>query len=102
MGFEITRAATGTQAVEIAAQQEPELIFMDIHMPEMDGYEASRIIRQLPEPKNKVIIIALTADAMKEDKEKCLAAGMNDFISKPFRITEIELVLKKYLKNQFH
>jgi CheY-like chemotaxis protein len=71
---------------------------MDINMPEMDGYTTTSIIRKLQSPNNNVPIIALTADAMKEDKERCLQAGMNDYISKPFRLEEIELVLKNYLR----
>ena len=59
------------------------------------GADRSRLIRQMPEPFCKVPIIALTADAMQEDTEKCIAVGMTDYISKPFRLDEIEEVLKK-------
>jgi CheY-like chemotaxis protein len=65
----------------------------------VDGYTATQKIRALPYPYCDMPIIALTAYAMKEDKDRCLAVGMNAFISKPFRITEIEQVLKTYLKN---
>jgi CheY-like chemotaxis protein len=61
----------------------------------MDGYTTTRLIRELPEPYNLTPIIALTADAMQGDKEKCIEAGMNDYISKPFKLEEIEAVLKK-------
>ena len=70
---------------------------MDVNMPEMDGYMTTRLIRQLPEPHCNIPIIALTADAMKGDKEKCLEAGMNDYISKPFKLEEIENALKRYM-----
>jgi PAS domain S-box-containing protein len=95
MGFEVIKALNGKQALEMLPHYEPVLIFMDVNMPEMDGYDTTRLIRQMPEPFSKLPIIALTADAMQEDKEKCIACGMNEYISKPFRIDEIEEVLKK-------
>jgi CheY-like chemotaxis protein len=70
---------------------------MDINMPEMDGYTATRAIRNLENLRRNIPIIALTADAMEEDREKCMAAGMNGFISKPFRMEEIGEVLRKYV-----
>ena len=95
MGFAVIKATNGKQALEILTQQEPQLIFMDVNMPEMDGYTTTRLIRELPEPYNHIPVIALTADAMQGDKEKCIEAGMNDYISKPFKLEEIEAVLKK-------
>ncbi|MGO8055589.1 response regulator, partial [Rhizobium leguminosarum] len=68
--------------------------FMDVNMPEMDGFTTTRHIRQLPEPHCSLPVIALTADAMQGDREKCIEAGMNDYVTKPFRIEEIEAVLK--------
>ena len=98
MGLEVTKAGNGKEALEKLAEQDFSLIFMDVNMPEMDGFTATEIIRRLPGAKKDTPIIALTADAMKEDREKCLNIGMNDYISKPFRLEEIELALKKYLK----
>jgi PAS domain S-box-containing protein len=95
MGFSVIKATNGKQALETLVQQEPQLIFMDVNMPEMDGYTTTRLIRQLPEPYNQIPVIALTADAMQGDKEKCMEAGMTDYISKPFKLEEIESVLKK-------
>jgi CheY-like chemotaxis protein len=95
MGFAVIKATNGKQALDILRQQEPQLIFMDVNMPEMDGYTTTRLIRELPEPYSLTPIIALTADAMQGDKEKCIEAGMNDYISKPFKLEEIEAVLKK-------
>lgn len=95
MGFAVIKATNGKQALEILTKQEPQLIFMDVNMPEMDGYTTTRLIRALPEPHSLIPVIALTADAMQGDKEKCIEAGMNDYISKPFKLEEIEAILKK-------
>jgi CheY-like chemotaxis protein len=94
MGFKVIKAINGKQALEILPKYEPVLIFMDVNMPEMDGFTTTRFIRQLAEPHCSIPIIALTADAMQGDREKCIEAGMNDYVTKPFRIEEIEAVLK--------
>ena len=86
MGFELVKANNGKQALEILPKNDPVLIFMDVNMPEMDGFTTTRLIRQMPEPHCSIPIIALTADAMQGDREKCLEAGMNDYVTKPFRI----------------
>ncbi len=95
MGFEIIKANNGKQCLDILQNNDPVLIFMDVNMPEMDGFATTKKIRQLPEPHCHLPVIALTADAMQGDREKCLEAGMNDYVTKPFRIEEIEAVLKK-------
>jgi CheY-like chemotaxis protein len=97
MGFEVIQMSSGKEALEALPHYEPVLIFMDVNMPEMDGYTATRLMRQLPQPHCNIPIIALTADAMKGDKEKCIEAGMNSYISKPFKLEEIEAVLKSYM-----
>jgi two-component system sensor histidine kinase/response regulator len=61
---------------------------------------ATRLVRQLPQPKGCIPIIAITADAMKEDEDRCLSAGMNDYISKPFQLEEIQMVLEKYFQKE--
>lgn len=94
MGFAVIKAENGRKAIEILPQYNPSLIFMDVNMPEMDGYATTKLVREMPAPWCNLPIIALTADAMIGDKEKCIEAGMNDYISKPFRIDEIEAVLK--------
>ena len=101
LGCSVRSVTNGADVVKEAQTGTPELIFMDIHMPLMDGYEATKAIRKLPAPHENVIIIALTADATIQDKEKCLDAGMNDFIPKPFRINQIENILKKYCPDHF-
>ncbi|HVS97088.1 MAG TPA: response regulator [Puia sp.] len=97
MGFEVIQVSNGVEALERLPHCDPVLIFMDVNMPEMDGYSTTREIRKMPEPWCNLPIIALTADAMKGDREKCLEAGMNKYISKPFRLEEIDEVLRSYL-----
>jgi CheY-like chemotaxis protein len=96
MGFEVIQVNNGKEALERLPHCEPVMIFMDVNMPEMDGYTTTRHIRQMPEPYCNLPIIALTADAMKGDREKCLEAGMNKYISKPFRLEEIDGVLRDF------
>ena len=98
MGVEVIEAVNGREAIDLLIQHDPAIVFMDVNMPEIDGYIATQKIRRLPQPYSGVPIIALTADAMKEDKELCLKAGMNHFISKPFRLEEIEFIMNNYLK----
>ncbi|OQP47819.1 response regulator [Niastella populi] len=97
MQLKVIRAETGQEAIQLLEKHNPSLIFMDINMPVLDGFETTLQIRQLSGPKKDIPIIALTADAMKEDKERCLQVGMNDFVVKPFRLKEIETVLQRYL-----
>ena len=96
MGFEVIQVCNGKEALDRLSDCKPVIIFMDVNMPEMDGYTTTRHIRQLSEPHCNIPIIALTADAMKGDREKCLEAGMNHYISKPFRLEEIDAVLRTY------
>jgi len=81
-----------------AAPDKYDMIFMDVQMPEMDGYEATRLIRAFDVPRAKTIpIIAMTANVFREDVEKCFEAGMNGHVGKPLNINEVMMVLKKYL-----
>jgi CheY-like chemotaxis protein len=96
MGVEVVTAGNGSEAMDMLVEHDPSMIFMDINMPEMDGFMATELIRKLNTHHRNVPIVALTADAMQEDKERCLASGMNDYISKPFRLEEIHAVIKKY------
>ncbi|AFY82972.1 PAS domain S-box protein [Oscillatoria acuminata] len=84
LGFSVRGAATGREALEIWESWEPHLIWMDMRMPDMDGFEATRRIKATPKGQNTVVI-ALTASAFEEDRQLVLAAGCNDFIHKPFR-----------------
>ncbi|MFS0839098.1 response regulator [Paenibacillus sp. 1P03SA] len=95
-GYEPDIAEDGAEAVEAFARKSYDLIFMDIAMPNMDGLEAARRIRQGAPADNSPVIVAVTAYARKEDRVNCLASGMQDYVSKPFRIAEIEDVLTKW------
>ena len=93
-------AENGAEAVSLFtdAPGKYDLVFMDLQMPKMDGYEATRCIRSLDVPKAKAIpIIAMTANVFREDVELCLKAGMNDHIGKPLNIEAVFALLKKYL-----
>jgi CheY-like chemotaxis protein len=97
MGFDVIQMQNGKEVIEGLPHYDPVLIFMDVNMPEMNGYTTTRIIRKMQTSQSKIPIIALTADAMKGDKERCLDAGMNNYISKPFKLEEIEAALKEYV-----
>jgi len=99
-GWDVTTANNGLEAMHKAHEKEFDIILMDVMMPEMDGFEATRLIRQDADGKNfKTPIIALTANAMKGDKEQCIAAGMNDYISKPINPEEVfQTIEKQYSK----
>ncbi len=95
-GMEVTLANNGLEAIELFKEQDFDVILMDIQMPVMDGYEATRKIRKIEKSLNTHIpIIALTANAMQGDAEKCLAAGMDNYISKPFKINKLITILNE-------
>ncbi len=94
MGHVTAVASNGVEAVDFFRTGNFDLIFMDVQMPQMDGYAATAAIRDLEKQTEKRIpIIAMTAHALKGDREKCVAAGMDDYLSKPARLTEIEQAL---------
>lgn len=88
-GFQVTEVEDGLQALEAIKNFAYDAVLMDCRMPGIDGYLATQIIRQLPGPESRVPIIALTASAFKEDRERAYAAGMNDFIAKPYHAWEL-------------
>jgi CheY-like chemotaxis protein len=94
LGYTIDMVPDGLQAIEAIKRKPYHVILMDIQMPEMDGIEATRIIRN--ELSVQPVIVALTANAMLEDREICLQAGMDDYISKPIQIEKLTEVLKKW------
>jgi PAS domain S-box-containing protein len=97
LGYEVVAVNNGVEALETLEQQAFDLVLMDCQMPEIDGYEASRRIRASPGEIRRIPIVALTAHALKEDLERCLAAGMNDTITKPFREDVLRQKLERWL-----
>src|SRR5690606_28659991 len=96
-GLNCLVAENGKAALQLLqAKRDVDLVLMDVMMPEMDGYDATREIRKMPE-FDKLPIIALTAKAMKGDREKCLAAGMSDYISKPVNIAQLISLMRVWL-----
>jgi CheY-like chemotaxis protein len=84
VGYAVEVAVNGADAVAAVQRSRFDLILMDVHMPVMDGLEATRAIRALPGAAAEVPIVAMTANAMTSDRDACLAVGMDDFVSKPF------------------
>jgi len=93
-GCAITTVTNGREALEAVENKPFDLVLMDIQMPEMDGMEATRGIRSLPDKRAQMPIVAMTAHAMKGDRERFLAAGMDHYISKPFHKDELLLLIK--------
>jgi len=99
LGYSADVAANGREAVEMAAQQDYQLIFMDCLMPEMDGYEATIAIRQAESGTARhVPIVAMTAGAMPEDRDRCLAAGMDDHLAKPLMPADLARALERFAR----
>jgi CheY-like chemotaxis protein len=89
-GIEVVgEAANGQELLDLVEKESPDIALVDIRMPEMDGLEATRRIRQLGATGRAVPIIAMTANAMQEDRRRCLEAGMNDFVAKPIDSGEL-------------
>lgn len=103
LGHSATEAANGQEALAVLKRQSFDLVFMDVQMPVLDGVTATRHWREWerghPE-RPRAIIIAMTANALKGDREKCLEAGMDDYVSKPFNIEDIKEVINRYPKRQ--
>lgn len=88
-GYDITVAGNGRIALEEFDKQSFDVILMDLQMPELDGYETTRIIRKMSGEKGEIPIVAMTAHTIKGELEKCVSIGMNDYISKPFNASEL-------------
>ena len=94
LGYEPDAVENGQEVLELVSQKQYDVLFMDVQMPEIDGLEATRIIRHRLE--KQPFIVALTANAMQGDQEKCLQAGMNDYLSKPVKLEELVVVVEKW------
>ena len=99
LGCFVDIANNGRQALEKYKANDYEIIFMDCQMPEMDGFEATARIRALPAKGEKPVIIALTANSMSGDRDRCIAAGMNDYLSKPYEFEALIAILTRHLKS---
>lgn len=97
IGYEADIAANGVAVIEALRHTDYDIILMDLQMPEMDGFETTSIIREKGVAEHQPYIIALTANAMKGDRERCLQAGMNDYISKPFMASDLKDALNACL-----
>jgi CheY-like chemotaxis protein/HPt (histidine-containing phosphotransfer) domain-containing protein len=95
MGYRADVAANGLEAVEAIERQPYDLVLMDVQMPEMDGFEASREIARRWPADRRPRIVAMTANAMQGDRELCLAAGMDDYVSKPIHVEELVAALER-------
>jgi CheY-like chemotaxis protein len=95
-GYKVVVAGDGVEAIDQARLVHPDLILMDVMMPRMDGFEATRKLRSEPEFKHTPIV-ALTALAMPSDRERCLAAGMDEYISKPINLKALVRILQSCL-----
>lgn len=98
LGFEVLVAANGKEAIETASRTKPDLIFMDLRMPVMDGWEATKALRQTEWGKD-LPVVAVTAHALEEDKRKALNAGCNDFIPKPVDYALIRDAIQKFVRS---
>ena len=99
LGYTADIVANGLEVIEAVKRQQYELIFMDIQMPEMDGYEATSIIIDHLKT-NRPIIIAMTANAMKSDKDKCMEIGMDDYITKPLKVEDLQKAFRYWGEKQ--
>ncbi len=102
LGYRADAVVNGAEVLEALKRVRYDVVLMDCQMPELDGYEATRRIRQLEQKRNApfdwkapIYIIAMTANAMQGDREKCITAGMNDYLSKPVRQNELKAALER-------
>ena len=96
LGYRVMEAANGKEAIELIRNEVPKLILMDLTMPELDGIEATRLIRQTL-TASSTVIIAFTSLSEREIRKKALAAGCNDYLQKPFEATQLSSLLNRHL-----
>lgn len=95
MGHEMLEAETGLESLELAVERTPDLILMDVNIPGMDGLETTTRMKQNPRLSH-IPVIALTANAMKGDKERCLAAGCDGYMQKPVGVSDLRREIARY------
>jgi len=100
MGFNVECVDNGQEAIEHIETNHYDLILMDCQMPVMDGYQASRAIRERNDALNTIPIIALTANVMQGDAQKCTEAGMDNYMSKPFDPDKLESMIRELILNR--
>ncbi|MCB1995051.1 MAG: response regulator, partial [Rhodoferax sp.] len=96
MGHKVREAADGQAAIDAVGAQRPDLVFMDLHMPGVDGLAATRAIRTLPAPAGQVPVVAVTADAYTHTRDRLLAGGMDGFLGKPLNLSDLQSVLQAH------
>ena len=97
LGLKADLAANGREAAQAVLDQTYDLVLMDCQMPEMDGFQATRLIREQESPGHRVPILAMTANAMQGDRERCLASGMDDYLAKPVTLDGLKNALHRWL-----
>ena len=97
LGYQVTTVGDGLQALEAIRNGDFDLVLMDCEMPEMNGYDTARAIRGMDDSRSRVPIVAMTAHAMRGDRERCLAAGMDDHLPKPFRRQDLQDAIEKWV-----
>lgn len=98
LGHSVTAVAGGNEVIDALEAASYDLILMDCQMPGMDGYDTTHVIRNSPTLDcREIAIIAMTANAMAGDREKCLAVGMNDYVSKPVKVNDLQRVIERTL-----
>ena len=97
LGYRVDLVTNGQEAIEALGRQSYCMVFMDCQMPEMDGLEACREIRRRSSG-TRIPIVAITANAMKGDRERCLEAGMDDYVSKPFKQEDLRVVIDRWIQ----
>ena len=99
LGYQADAVEDGRQVLQALDEAAYDLVLMDCQMPELDGFEATRRIRRQERGSRHLPVIAVTAHAIKGDRERCLEAGMDDYLAKPFRVEQLSALLERWLES---